>query len=180
VATVRPARGARRVAGLARRELTDYLPRWVVLAQRAAAVAGAAGTIVIALVPYPPATSNPGPASLAAIAVLVLALGAGLEALERWFVVRPQPYTGPALVAADDAMRAESIRAVAGAGLAVLLRYCSGVCLALQASELALLHSTMLVPAAVCLLSSLFAYSVITDAPWRVRRATRSAGPASA
>jgi hypothetical protein len=152
----------------------------VIVAQRAAAVVGAAGTLVIALIPYSAATSNPGSASLAAIAVVVLVIGVGLEALERWFVVRPQPYADPALVAADDAMRAESIRAVAGAGLAILLLYCSGVFLALQASEVGLLRSAMILPAVVCLLVSLFACSVITDGRWRVRRPARSADAASA
>jgi hypothetical protein len=180
LSTVRPARGARRRASLVPRELTSYVPRRVVLAQRIAAVAGAAGTVAIAAVPYPASTSNPGSATLALIAVLVLALGAGLEAVERWFVRRPQPYADPALVAADDTIRAQSIRAVAGAGLAVLLLYCSGVSLALQAADVAVLQATMPVPAVVCLVGSLLACSGISDGPWRVRRPARATGAVSA
>ena len=42
-------------------------------------------------------------------------------------VRRPQPFTSPSLVAADDAIRAQSVHAIAGAGLALLLVALSGV-----------------------------------------------------
>jgi len=162
VTTVRP-RGPRRVAGLERRALESYLPRWVIVAQRAAAIAGAVGTIAVAAVPFPATTANPGSAVLIAIAVLIVAAAAGLEAVERWIVRRPQPFVEPALVAADDALRAQSIRAAAGAGLALLLLYVAGISLALQASDVAALHATMVGPAAVCLVASLLAYSGISN-----------------
>src|SRR4051812_17274567 len=129
----RAARGARRAASLIRRQLEDYLPRRVILAQRGLAVMGAAGVVAIAFVPYDDSISNPSRPALLLGSLLVLAAGAGLEAVERWLVRRPQPYTGPALVAADDAMRAQSIRTAAGAGLALLLLFCSGTALGLMA-----------------------------------------------
>ena len=92
---------------------------------------------------------------------------------------RPQPFTGPALVAADDAIRAQSIRAVAGAGLALLLLLCSGAALGLQASEPALLRTTMVVPAVVCLLASLVAVQDVTGSRWRVRRSARAGAAVS-
>lgn len=179
VTTVRPRR-ARRIASLAPRDLEHYLPRWVLLAQRASAVAGAAGTIAVAAVPFPATTSNPSGGGLTVIAVLIVALAAGLEAVERWIVRRPQPFVEPALVAADDALRAQSIRAAAGAGLALLLLYVAGIALVLQASDVSALHATMLVPAAVCLVASLFAYSGVSNGAWRVRRPARAARAASA
>ena len=161
---------ARRAAGLARRDLDQDLPRLALLGQRALASAAAAGTVLVGVVPYPDSFSTPSPAALVAGAVVVLALAAGLEALERWLVRRPQPFTSPAAVAADDAIRAQSIRSVAGAGLALLLLLCSGVSLALQASDVAALQVAMVVPAAVCFVASLFACRGIGVRAWRVRR----------
>jgi hypothetical protein len=166
----RPVAGARRAAGLARRDLDQYVPRLALLGQRALAGAAAAGTILVGVVPYPDSFSTPSPAALVAGAVVVLALAAGLEGLERWLVRRPQPFTSPAAVAADDAIRAQSIRSVAGAGLALLLLLCSGVSLALQASDVAALQVAMVVPAAVCFVASLFACRGIGVRAWRVRR----------
>jgi hypothetical protein len=180
VALVRPVNRARRAASLTRRELTDYLPRRVVLAQRGLAAAGSAGILGIGVAPFADGVSNPGPAGLAIGAALVLASAAGLEWIERWIVRRPQPYTSEPLIAADDAMRAQSIRAVAGAGLALLLLLCSGVALALQGSESSLLRATMVVPAGVCLILSLLAARDVGDGAWRVQRSAKPAGPASA
>jgi hypothetical protein len=180
VSFARPAPGARRRASLARRELGGYVSRRAILAQRSAAAACALGAIAAALVPYADARSDPGAASALLGAVGVLALGAGLEAIERWLVRRPQPFTSPPLVAADDAIRAQSVQAVAGAGLAVLLLLCAGVALALQASDVAVLHSTMIVVAAGCLIASLFVCRDIGEGAWRVRRPAGAGDAASA
>jgi hypothetical protein len=166
----RPAPAARRTASLSRRELEAYLPRWVILAQRVAAVAAAVGLVAAGMVPYSDGVHNPSSLSFAIGAVVVLALGAGLEAIERWLVRRPQPFTSPELVAADDAIRAQSVHAVAGVGLALLLLMCSGVALGLQASEVDVLHWAMIGPAAICLILSLYACQGIAQEPWRVRR----------
>jgi hypothetical protein len=161
--TVRRPHGPRRVAALHRRELPAYLPRWAIGAQRVATVAAAAGLVALAASP----DGNGAPAA-AAGAVLALAFGTGLEAVERWLVRRPQPFAAPDLVAADDALRAQSIRAAAGAGLALLLLLCCGVSLALD----------LVVPGVLCLVLSLTAYAVISDGRSRVRRPTRAGAPA--
>jgi hypothetical protein len=153
VAVARPAPGARRAAGLARRELRAYLPGRTLVAQRAAAVAGALGALA---------------AGLVALAVALAVFGAGLEALERWLVRRPQPFTGADAVAVDDAIRAQSIQVLAGAGLALLLLFCGAVAVALDVVPVA----------AACLVLSLLACRDVGDGSWRVARATR--GPASA
>jgi hypothetical protein len=174
VSTVRPVAAERRAASLIRRDLEDYLPRRLVLAQRALAVAAALGMVVAALLPYPDSLSVPSDAGVAAIAAGILAFAAGLEAVERWLVRRPQPFTSAALVTADDAIRAQSIRAMAGAGMALLLLLCSGVSLALAASDVAALHITMLVPAVGCLLGSIVAVGDVSESRWRVRRSVRA------
>jgi hypothetical protein len=175
ISVPRPHGGPRRAAGLARRDLDQYLPRYAIVAQRGSATVAAAGLIVAGFLPYPDGTSNPGLPSLMIAGLVVLALAAGLEALERWLVRRPQPFTSPAEVAADDAMRAQSVRSVAGAGLALLLLICCGACLGLQASDVDALQSTMWVPAAVFLVLSLFACRGIGVRPWRVRRPVAAA-----
>jgi MFS-type transporter involved in bile tolerance (Atg22 family) len=151
----------------------------VILAQRAAAVAGALGALAIGLVPYRESFSNPGLASLVVGAVVVLVFGAGLEAIERWLVRRPQPFTDPPLVAADDAIRAQSIHALAGAGLALQLLFCCGVALGLQASDVHALQVTMVIPAAVCLVLSVYACVNVGERPWRVRRPAAAGGAAT-
>jgi hypothetical protein len=165
----RPMGGTRRAASLVRRELGDYLSPRILLAQRAASAAGALGVLAVAAVPYDRSISNPGTASLILVAAGVLGFGAGLEAIERWLVRRPQPYTSPSVVAADDAIRAQSIQALAEAGLSLLLLLCSGLCLALAASDVTVLRSTMYIPAAACLIASLLVSRGIGDGPRRVR-----------
>jgi len=166
---VRPVARGRRMASLERRELGHYLPRRVILAQRAATAAGALGALAIGLVPYAGSVSAPSPAQCAIGALAVIVFGTGLEAIERWLVRRPQPFTNPQLVAADDAIRAHSIHALAGAALGLLL-LCTGVALVLQASDVQLLRATMALPAAACLLLALFACSHVAGASWHVRR----------
>ncbi len=175
----RPPAGRRRAASLVRRELGHYLPRSLIRAQRAAAVAGGLGTLALDLVPYPESVSSPGAASLVVGAVVVLAFGAGLEAIERWLVRRPQPFTSPPLVAADDAIRAQSIHALAAAGLALQLLFCCAVALGLQASDVPALQVTMAYPAVACLILSIYACRNVGERPWRVRRPAAVRGAAS-
>jgi hypothetical protein len=148
---------ALRTAGLKPRDLEHYLPRHALVAQRAAAVAGAAGTVAIGVVPYAASLSIPSLAALVAAAAGILALAAGMEAAERWIVRRPQPFTGPDVVAVDNAIRAQSIQAFASAGLALLLLYCCGVAIMLQASQASVLPAVMGLLAAVLLVLSLLA-----------------------
>jgi hypothetical protein len=180
VSLARPKPGLRRSASLVRRELGDYLPPAAVLAQRAAAATGALGLLAIAVVPYPAEVSNASPLALTLVAAGVVGFGAGLEAIERWLVRRPQPFTSPPVIAADNAIRAQSISVVAGAGLALLLLFCSGVALGLQASDVAVLRTAMIIPAAVCLLAALAVCQGVGDGSGRVRRSAETSRAASA
>jgi hypothetical protein len=180
VSLARPAGGARRIASLVRRDLQQYLPRKVIVAQRALTVGGGLGVVALGLVPYPAEVSDPSLPGLVIAALVVLGLGAGLELIERWVVRRPQPYAGPDLVAADDAIRAQSVRSVAGAGLALLSLLCCGVALGLQASDVTVLHTVMVVPAVVFFVLSLVVCRDIDEGAWRVQRFSRAPGTASA
>jgi hypothetical protein len=170
-----------RSASLVPRELEDYLPRRLLLAQRALGVAVVLGVIVMGLVPYPSPASEPAWPALAAGAAFFAAFAAGLEVIERWVVRRPQPFTDPSLVAADDAIRAQSVHALAGAGLALLLVALSGVFAVLTVSDVAVLTWTMWLPALVAFVLSIRACRDIGQQPWHVRRRVdRRAGAAPA
>ena len=177
----RPMGAARRTASLAPRVLVDYLPRRLLVGQRALGAAVAVGVLVTGLVPYPPAAADVDWAALAIGAAAFGAFAVGVEALERWVVRRPQPFTSPSLVAADDAIRAQSVHAIAGAGLALLLVALSGLFVVLTASDVDLLKVTMWLPALVAFVLSIRACRDIGQQPWRVRRRLdRPAGAAPA
>jgi hypothetical protein len=177
IAVARPRDPARRAASLVPRELGDYLPRRTLLAQRALGVAAVLGVLALGLVPYDAREAGePSWPALLSGAVTFGAFAVVLEALERWLVRRPQPFTSPALVAADDAIRSQSVHSLAGSGLALLLLVCSGICAGLAAADVALLRATMWLPAVVALLLAIRACLDIGRRAWRVRRPI--AGPA--
>jgi hypothetical protein len=171
VSLARPVDEARRSASLVPRELADYLPRRLLRAQRTLGVAAVFGVLVLGLVPYDPReAAEPEWLSLLAGAAVFGAFAVGLEALERWLVRRPQPFTHPSLVAADDAIRAQSVHSLAGSGIALLLVLCSGICVGLAASDVDVLRWTMWLPALVALFLSIRACLEIGHRGWRVRR----------
>jgi hypothetical protein len=177
----RPMGATRRAASLTPRELTDYLPRRLLRAQRLLGVAVVVGVPVTGLVPYPPAAADVDWSALAIGAAAFGAFAVGLEALERWVVRRPQPFTSPSLVAADDAIRAQSVHAIAGAGLALLLVVLSGIFAVLTVADVDVLSATMWLPALVAFVLSIRACRDIGQQPWRVRRRIdRRAGAAPA
>ena len=170
VSLARPRDPARRSASLVPRDLDSYLPRRLLLAQRALGVAVVLGVIVTGLLPYPSPASDPTWSALAAGAAFFGAFAVGLEVLERWIVRRPQPFTTPSLVAADDAIRAQSVHALAGSGLALLLVALSGVFAVLTASDVDLLTWAMWLPAIAAFVLSVRACRDIGQQPWHVRR----------
>jgi hypothetical protein len=97
---------------LAPRRLSDYLPAWMLWAERAVALA------VLALVPL----ATPGSAGRAKVTVIAAITVATLVAVGlRAMVRRPQPLGGPGELAVDDALRSIALHRAAGAGLAALL-----------------------------------------------------------
>ena len=170
VSLARPRDPARRSASLVPRDLDGYLPRRLLLAQRALGFAVVLGVIVTGLLPYPSPASDPNWSALAAGAAFFGAFAVGLEVLERWIVRRPQPFTTPSLVAADDAIRAQSVHALAGSGLALLLVALSGVFAVLTVSDVDVLSWTMWLPAVAAFVLSILACRDISQQPWQVRR----------
>ncbi len=59
------------------------------------------------------------PALLAVVGGLIITLS--LLAVERWLVLRPQPVLTPGQLAADDAIRSQSVQSIAASGMAVQL-----------------------------------------------------------
>ena len=117
----RSAAGAR-VASLVPRTLGDYLPPVSVSALRLLPFAAVALTVLYAvLARHPRIPLDYGVAFMVVLAGALVVFAAAVEAVLRWIVTRPQPLTAPDLLAADDAVRAGSIHALAGAALAMLL-----------------------------------------------------------
>jgi hypothetical protein len=171
VALVRPAGAGDRNAGLGPRDLADYLPRRLLLAQRLLGVAIAAGALTAALAPYghrSTEASGPHGARVLAAGVVGVALSLGLERIQRWVVQRPQPFIEPALVAADDAIRSQSVHSVAGSGLAGLLVLMSFVALGLATSDVQVLRWTMFVPAMLGFPAALVVWLVHGHRAWSV------------
>ncbi len=164
---------ARRSASVVPRELEQYMPRVLLYAQRALGIAVLAGALALGVVPFKQSAGDVEPQWLALLTfgVALAAFAAGLEALERWVVRRPQPFTSPSLVAADDAIRAQSVHSLAGSGLALLLVAFSGVFFGLATSDVAVLRATMWLPAVATLLLAIRACMDVAHRPWRVRRA---------
>ena len=172
VSTARRIDPARRSASLVPRELEQYMPRGLLYAQRALGVAVLLGAPALGVVPYDRAAGAMEPQWLALLTFggAFAAFAVGLEALERWIVRRPQPFTSPSLVAADDAIRAQSVHSLAGSGLALLLVACSGIFFGLATSGVDVLRMTMWLPAFVGVLLAIRACMDIGHRPWRVRR----------
>ncbi|MEA2686220.1 MAG: hypothetical protein QOE93_1415, partial [Actinomycetota bacterium] len=145
---VRPVQGDR-TASLVPRDLADYLPRRLLIAQRGLGILIGAGSILAAIAPYGNRTTKGlglHGAGVLAVGLVGVASSICLERVQRWVVRRPQPFTEPALVAADDAIRAQSVHSLAGSGLAALLVLNTLVAWALAVSDVQVLRWTMWIP----------------------------------
>ena len=63
---------------------------------------------------------------------------------------RPQPFTAPELVAADDAIRSQAVHSLAGSSLAIQLMCLGGMMFVLQRSDVQVLRWTMWVAGLLC------------------------------
>lgn len=172
VSLVRPAPAGARSATLMPRELAQYLPGRLLWAQRGlGALAAATGVAALVLrVGGRTGDEPPDAFLLAAVVVGGAVLGVGLERLERWLVQRPQPFVAPPLVAADDAIRAQSVHSVAGGGIAVFLVLCGVAAKALSGSDVRYLRWPMGIFAALSFLVALNVCQHYAYRAWRVRR----------
>lgn len=171
VSLVRPRPVGARAASLVPRPLGAYLPGPLRATQRLVGAGVATCSLAVALVPFPaggPPRPDPWWTILSAAGGLGLAFG--LERLQGWLVRRPQPFTAPALVAADDAIRAQSVHSVAGSGIAVELVWLSSVTWMLAQSDLQLLRWTLWVPSVFGVVAAIGACQYYGHRAWRVRR----------
>lgn len=176
VALVRAPRGR---ASLQPRRLPDYLPRHILVLQRAfAAVVVAVGVLGWLVL----RRSDPVHASrwLLAAAVAGVALPVILEAIQRWLVTRPQPLTSPSLLAADDAIRSQSVHSVAGAGMALETTVLAGAAYALAASDVQWLRWASTIPSMLLPLVGLLLCLHYGHRAWGVRRAQALTGSRAA
>lgn len=167
-----------RRAALLPRELDDYLPRRLLWLQRVLAMGCVLSFMALPLVATGPAVEMPSWGTVAGVSGVIVVFAAGLERLEWWIVRRAQPFVNEPLLAADDAIRAQSIHAVAGAGIAFLL-FAFGLATysLLATSSLDLLRNTFWVPGAFALV----AYAAgrhYGERAWRVRRRARATASA--
>ena len=170
IALVRPVDRQRPVASLVPRELADYLPRRLLWAQRGAGAAAAFGLLLVGAVSFEGPLQEPSWANVGSFAAVIAGATIGVERLQRWILHRPQPFTDPSMVAADDAIRSQAVHSLAGGGLAFLLMACSGMAAGLAASGGAVVAWTMGLLAVPPLLFALISCQYLTHRPWRVRR----------
>jgi hypothetical protein len=153
--------------------MADYLPRRLLVAQRGLGLVIAAGAVAAVLAPYgdlSPEGVGPHGVAVLAAGFVGVAFSFGLERVQRWLVQRPQPFTEPAMVAADDAIRAQAVHSLAGSGLAALLVLTSFVAWALASSDVQVLRWTMWVPSALGVPAALAVCLFYGHRAWKVQR----------
>lgn len=163
---------ASRTASLATRRLDDYLPARRLRLQRGLGVAGVvlAGLAVAAPGPGDPFAFQPAVAPAVAAALAAAPLAVLLEMLQRWVVRRPQPLNRSSLVAADDAIRSQSVHSVLGSGLAMQLLLVTPAMWVLATSDVQLLRWTMWLPAMLSWIAAVYACLWFGHRAWAVRR----------
>lgn len=184
VTLVRRGGYQRRSASLVPRDFGDYLPARLIWLQRGlagAALIGIALASVIEAFGWGRAEklSFPGPTGVVLWVGIVIAFTVGLETLQRWLVRRPQPFVSPSLMAADDAIRSQSVHSLAGSGVAVLLLQCGFELMALGAYGGPVLVWGLGIGGLGVCLTSFVALQHYGHHPWRVARlGSGSAGSA--
>jgi hypothetical protein len=175
-ALARPREGR---ALLVPRALNDYLPRRLVWAQRAVGLTACLTAIVsLGWVEADAFVGSRG--WLVGAAVTGIAVACGLEWLERWIVRRPQTVVSPSMVSADDAIRAQSVHSMAGAGLAMALVALGVVAAYLAASDVQALRWIFSVPSILFPWSAIFVCLHYGHRSWRVTRFDKAATVRSA
>jgi hypothetical protein len=99
-----------------------------------------------------------------------VAIAAAVEAVVRWAVRRPQLVISEDLLAADDAIRASSAHALAGAGIGLVLLTQASLWIAMSVTDVPVLHSGSSYMALACLLGVVVSCSYYGHRAWRVPR----------
>jgi len=174
LALARPG-SSRRAASLEPRSLHAYLPRRHLWWQRAVAGGVVGGGALAAILGPAPAVWVEGygtgrePAALLSVSAIVVAVVA--EVLERWLIRRPQPLSRPDLVAADDAIRSQSVHSLCGSSLALLVLLAAAQAVVLAQRDLGDLRRPVFAAAAFGLFASYVTCMRFGHRAWRVQRA---------
>lgn len=180
---LRPQPGKVRTASLTPRKVTDYVPKFAVVALRAVPVASVLLTASWPLIPkrtggpvFEGVPNSPNFDSVIGWTVASVVLAILIEVTARRVVNRPQPIASEELVVVDDAIRSTSLHCLAGAGLALLL---GGLARNLgelnQFVHLSGLHGFFFVVMIFSGVASPFAWLRLgIDQPWIVRRIRRN------
>jgi hypothetical protein len=149
-------------AALEPRELSDYLPPVLTKSLRATSALSLALVFVYHIVPARGGIGDDLPPAIV-IGPAILVVLVGVELLQRYIVRRPQPVVHGDVVRADDAIRSESVHALAGAGIALELIMASvhvaGIAVE---SEIQLLRWTLPWIALVCFVLALGSWAIVT------------------
>lgn len=118
----RAGEAGRPPAVLLPREVEQYATPWARIALRVLAAALPAMILFPLLVPFEhDASAVPTVARYTLLAAVGTCIFVAVEWLQRAIVRRPQNVVDPGFLAADDAIRASSVHACLGAGLAILM-----------------------------------------------------------
>jgi hypothetical protein len=125
---VRPQRGSVRIAALAPRRLSDYVPRTAIVLMRAVPAATILLAVCAPVIPTRPelasfrgAEQRPDALPIIAWTVASAVLWVLVEWTARRIVDRPQPVESEDAIAMDDAVRSTALHGLIGAGLALML-----------------------------------------------------------
>jgi hypothetical protein len=156
-----------RRASLLPRRASDYLPRAALVTP---ALAVGLSTLAVLIYDFEPrrafADFSGTPDGLGLTAVAVIATFVAVRVV----VVRPQPMTTPGLVAIDDAVRAQAVHTLAGAGIAVALLGTSACLFEMGGyASPEWLHLTGIIAAFGALVGTVAAWT-FRGSPWRVER----------
>lgn len=126
-----PWPSGRRRAELETRRVDDYLAPWVrELLWLGTGLAVVLGAVYVAVSSGPLPSGAEGsatPGGVVALVVAAVTAAVASEVAQRRMVAQARPLTSPDVVAADDARRAASVSAAAGAGVVVVLGALSSV-----------------------------------------------------
>jgi len=164
-------------ATLSPRELPTYVSRRRITLARVLGLA-TAGVALLAYVVEPRETigilTRPW---IVAVGLAALAAPVLLECIERWIIHRPQPISSPSLLAADDAMRSQSVHSISGAGIALQITLLAELLIVLASSDVDLLRRWTTVPAMLASWVAPFAWLWFANRRWAVRRPDDATNP---
>lgn len=158
-------------ASLTPRRLPEYLSPWLIVVLRALAATTLAVIVLYRVLPERIVGADPQMPPTIVIAAAVVIVWLGVEVAQRYIVGRAQPAVAADIIEADDAIRSASVRALAGAGIALELLVLSIHVVEIgTASDAQLLRWTLPWVGGSCFLLAIVSWVAITQPT--ARRAT--------